>query len=389
VVAADVDRDGDLDVLSASATDNKIAWHENAHVSGDGSVWTPHTIALDAVNARSVFAADLDADGDIDALAASATDNEVAWYENVDGDGASWSGHSISTEAGSPRSAFAADFDGDGDLDAVSASNTLNAVLWHRNGGGQFALPTTALAQRVVVDSQEEAALQIDFAHRGREGDSDVELVELELHFQSGGLDLTSAQANNLIEKLELFLDDGSGDFELPGDGAPIEVVDPLSLTAGVQSILLAGGGPSIEVEFGETKRYFLVFTMTSNAGAQTPDSFELTHLTQASSSARDQTTPVVILRLEHHPDTSTGLIDTDLTTASCQSPFELDLLGFQVSSTVVCEAGTVLTAGDGLTVNPTGDLTLRAGQRVRFVTDFSVQAGGELATEIDPSLEP
>ena len=35
VVAADVDRDGDMDVLSASFLGAKVAWHEN--VAGDGS----------------------------------------------------------------------------------------------------------------------------------------------------------------------------------------------------------------------------------------------------------------------------------------------------------------------------------------------------------------
>ena len=59
------------------------------------------------------------------------------------------------------------------------------------------------------------------------------------------------------------------------------------------------------------------------------------------------------------------------------------------MTTTVVCEAGTTLSAGNGLTVDPTGDLTLRAGQRIRFVTDFSVEPGGDLATEIDPELEP
>ena len=93
-------------------------------------------------------------------------------------------------------------------------------------------------------------------------------------------------------------------------------------------------------------------------------------------------------LRLELLPDTTTGLVDTVLSSASCKAPFELDLEGFLVDTPVVCEAGTTLSVGD-VTVSPTGDLTLRAGQRVRFVTDFSVESGGGLAAEIDPSLEP
>ncbi len=56
VFAADVDGDGDLDVLSASVDDDKIAWYEN-----DGSQnFTPHTISTAADGAVSVFAADVD-----------------------------------------------------------------------------------------------------------------------------------------------------------------------------------------------------------------------------------------------------------------------------------------------------------------------------------------
>ena len=56
VFAADVDGDGDLDVLSASdRRDDKIAWYEN-----DGSQnFTEHTITR-ADAALSVFAARLD-----------------------------------------------------------------------------------------------------------------------------------------------------------------------------------------------------------------------------------------------------------------------------------------------------------------------------------------
>ena len=88
VFAADVDGDGDVDVLSASGYDDEIAWYENEE--GDGTSWTARTIASAADGARSVFAADVDGDGDIDVLSASSGDDEIAWYENVLGDGMSW-----------------------------------------------------------------------------------------------------------------------------------------------------------------------------------------------------------------------------------------------------------------------------------------------------------
>ncbi len=70
-----------MDVLSASRHDNKIAWHEN-----DGSQnFTERIISTSAVYARHVFAADMDADGDMDVLSASRTGGDkFTWYENDD-----------------------------------------------------------------------------------------------------------------------------------------------------------------------------------------------------------------------------------------------------------------------------------------------------------------
>ena len=74
-----MDGDGDMDVLSASWGDHKIAWYEN-----DGNEnFTTHIITTIADGATSVFAIDVDSDGDIDVLSASRLDNKIAWYENL------------------------------------------------------------------------------------------------------------------------------------------------------------------------------------------------------------------------------------------------------------------------------------------------------------------
>ena len=57
--AADVDGDGDIDVLSAS-NNGRITWYEN----NGRKAFTPHIITVDAKKALSVFAADVDGDGD-------------------------------------------------------------------------------------------------------------------------------------------------------------------------------------------------------------------------------------------------------------------------------------------------------------------------------------
>ena len=130
VYAVDVDGDGDMDVLSASSYDNKIAWYEN---DGDENFST-HSITTSADGALSVYAADVDGDEDMDVLSASTHDNKIAWYEN-DGN-ENFTPHTITTYAEGANSVYAVDVDGDGDMDVLSASH-LYALTWYENDGDE------------------------------------------------------------------------------------------------------------------------------------------------------------------------------------------------------------------------------------------------------------
>ena len=77
IFTADLDGDGDTDVLSASQLDDSIAWHENR--DGLGNFAARRVISAFADGAISVFASDLDGDGDEDVLSASFNDDKIAW----------------------------------------------------------------------------------------------------------------------------------------------------------------------------------------------------------------------------------------------------------------------------------------------------------------------
>ena len=81
VYATDIDGDGDMDVLSASRGDDKIAWYENT--DGQGNFGAQQIITPNARFARSVYATDIDGDGDMDVLSASVNDDNIVWYENL------------------------------------------------------------------------------------------------------------------------------------------------------------------------------------------------------------------------------------------------------------------------------------------------------------------
>jgi hypothetical protein len=176
VFASDVDGDGDLDVLSASSGNDQIAWHDN--VAGDASSWVSRTISSAADFARSVFAADLDGDGDADVLSASSNDDEVAWYENLDGDGLSWTPRTITVSADQAYAVAAADVDGDGDPDVLAASSTDNTIAWHEN---RTIHRSAAYGPPASIDTTEPSPVSVAAGDLDRDGDLDLVVASFNL----------------------------------------------------------------------------------------------------------------------------------------------------------------------------------------------------------------
>ena len=165
VFSADIDGDGDMDVLSASSSDNKITWHEN--MNGQGDFGGGQVISLDSDGARSVFAIDLDGDSDIDVL--SAFGNKIAWHENTNGRGDFGDRQIIAADADGARSVFAIDLDLDGDIDVLSAAQLAGRIAWYENTDGQGAF-----GPRQVITADADAAQSVFAADLDADGDVDV-----------------------------------------------------------------------------------------------------------------------------------------------------------------------------------------------------------------------
>ena len=164
VNAADLDGDGDLDVFSASRGDAKVAWYQN---EGEGRFSAEEAISRNAAAAECVHAADLDGDGDLDLLSASWGDDKIAWYENCStepsdscGSGAFSAQRVITTNADAAESVYATDLDLDGDLDVLSASYFDDKIAWYEN----CALDPSALCEQRVFSAQQVISLRADQA---------------------------------------------------------------------------------------------------------------------------------------------------------------------------------------------------------------------------------
>ncbi|MFP6768495.1 MAG: FG-GAP-like repeat-containing protein, partial [Planctomycetaceae bacterium] len=164
VHAADLDGDGDLDALSASQADHTIAWYEN---DGSGGFSAATILNTDAQSARDVQSADLDGDGDIDVLSASVSDNTLAWYRN-DGNGGFGGELVISDTASGAYAAYPSDLDGDGDIDVLAALVNGNSIAWYANDGSGNFTEQTAVAGGV------DNARDVHVADLDGDGDLDV-----------------------------------------------------------------------------------------------------------------------------------------------------------------------------------------------------------------------
>lgn len=177
VITADVDGDGDYDVLSSSSDDHKIAWYENT--DGKATFGPQRVIATSAVWASFVHAADIDGDGDVDVLSAAegeqgdypgTKDDEIAWYENSDGTGVFGAKQVISTDVEFAQTVFTADFDADGDADVLSASSGIDArVAWYENVDGEGAFGPQMLITAETSSLRSVFATDVD-------GDGDVDV---------------------------------------------------------------------------------------------------------------------------------------------------------------------------------------------------------------------
>ncbi|MDP8285141.1 MAG: carboxypeptidase regulatory-like domain-containing protein, partial [Candidatus Electryonea clarkiae] len=129
--ALDVDGDGDIDVIGAASGVDDIIWCEN-----DGEMnFETHVVNGNFDGACCVNGVDLDLDGDIDLVGAAADADDIAWWEN-DGN-QDFEMHTIDDNFNGPKILDTEDVDGDGDIDVLAAGWHGHYISWFENDGDQ------------------------------------------------------------------------------------------------------------------------------------------------------------------------------------------------------------------------------------------------------------
>jgi len=134
----DINGDGDQDLLTISSDDDRIGLFENIEAGGiyeeQRIISTLADFAIDAT------IADIDNDGDKDVVSISYRDKKIAWYENLGGNQFA-NQNIIVYGTGQVNALVCTDFDNDGYPD-ILIGNDEGTISWHKNiqGSGTFQL---------------------------------------------------------------------------------------------------------------------------------------------------------------------------------------------------------------------------------------------------------
>ncbi|MEZ4515537.1 MAG: VCBS repeat-containing protein [Chloroflexota bacterium] len=141
-ILTDINKDNRPDAVVGYESDGApgvLAWYQAPQ---DPTQLWPETVIATPIGPMSVGVADMDRDGDLDVVVGehSTSDSDkvnlrVMIFENLNGDGSSWQQHTVYQGDEHHDGAHLADIDGDGDTDIVSIGWTHGEVYVYENTG--------------------------------------------------------------------------------------------------------------------------------------------------------------------------------------------------------------------------------------------------------------
>ena len=167
---ADMDGDGDVDVLAQSTDHYDVTWFEN---NGNGSGWDTHVVSNNYPFIWCAYPGDLDSDGDMDVLGANsaASNRGVEWWRNDDGVGDSWTRFYIDSQYGAPLFACCADVNGDNTLEVIAPSKiSPYQIAWWESS----TTPPDSVWEKHVVSSSSKTGRELFPVDLDQDGDIDI-----------------------------------------------------------------------------------------------------------------------------------------------------------------------------------------------------------------------
>jgi FG-GAP-like repeat len=138
-VVADMNHDGHLDVVIVDNKAGDLRWFENDGTPRDDKPWRLHVIARGTLpGAYDVAVADLDKDGNPDVAATSwRLGNQFAWFRNpgtIDPKNETyWDKHLIDGDLAETRTVSLGDINHDGRIDMLGTATKAGLVAWYEN----------------------------------------------------------------------------------------------------------------------------------------------------------------------------------------------------------------------------------------------------------------
>ena len=133
VDVADIDNDGFPDIVATSWQLNQVAWWNN---NGDPTqTWAKNIIRSNYTNAHDAKCADIDSDGDIDVIAASYGLGRIEIYFNDGSSPVNWQSSILISSFSGALGLSIKDLDKDGDMDILGTASDAGLISWWENSG--------------------------------------------------------------------------------------------------------------------------------------------------------------------------------------------------------------------------------------------------------------
>ena len=125
--AADLNRDGKLDVVVGHSGGNMLSWYKNPPTLHGR--WEKNDIS-EITGVTNALVADMDGDGVLDVVASAGHGQGIYWFKSP-----RWQQTTIDADLSDCHSLAIGDFDLDGDIDVATASFGEKVVRWYENSG--------------------------------------------------------------------------------------------------------------------------------------------------------------------------------------------------------------------------------------------------------------